>query len=203
MTTDTEIQHAVATEYLALADPVEPLSDASWDTPSLCDAWRVREVIAHMTMPARYDQETFMAELRARDFDFGRLSNDIAARDGGLPREALVADLRSETLHRWVPPEGGARGALNHATIHGLDVAVPLGSHHRPSDATLRVVLDDLTAGQIHQHFGIVIDGRRLEATDLDWSFGAGREIRAMAADLALLLCGRKIPSERFEGVPL
>ena len=27
---------------------------AVWDAPSLCEGWRTREVVAHMTMPARY-----------------------------------------------------------------------------------------------------------------------------------------------------
>jgi len=36
-----------------------------------------------MTMAARYSEEEFMAELRRCDFDFGRLSNELAARDVG------------------------------------------------------------------------------------------------------------------------
>ncbi len=64
-----------------LADLLESATDAQWDTPSPCEGWRVREVIAHMTMAARYSEEEFMAELRRCDFDFSRLSNEIAARD--------------------------------------------------------------------------------------------------------------------------
>jgi uncharacterized protein (TIGR03083 family) len=60
-------------------------TETQWDTPSLCAGWRVREVIAHMTMAARYPQDQFMAELRRCDFDFGRLSNEIASRDAELP----------------------------------------------------------------------------------------------------------------------
>src|SRR5262245_35756171 len=101
MTSDADLQPVVATQYRALADVLAPLSDGQWATPSLCEGWRIREVIAHLTMPARYDQEAFMAELRAHEFDFGKLSNDIAARDGQLPTDRLVADLRSEQLHRW------------------------------------------------------------------------------------------------------
>ena len=54
-----------------------------WDTPSLCAGWRVRDVVAHMTMPARYSQEEFMAELSRCEFDFTRLSNEVASRDAG------------------------------------------------------------------------------------------------------------------------
>src|SRR6266513_4235604 len=127
MTDDANLQPTAAAEYLALADTLDAATDANWDTPSLCDRWRVREVIAHLTMPARYDQEAFMAELRARNFDFGRLSNEIAARDAQLPTDELVTNLRSDVLLHWAPPEGGYHGALNHVVIHGLDATAPLG----------------------------------------------------------------------------
>jgi uncharacterized protein (TIGR03083 family) len=200
---DTTIQPAVAAEYLALADVLSSTSETAWNTPSLCEAWSVREVIAHLTMPARYDQDAFMAELRARNFDFGHLSNEIAARDAQLATEDLLANLRAEVLLHWVPPEGGHHGALNHVVIHGLDVTVPLRVHRLPPDETMQVVLDDLARGGVHAHFGTVITGRRLEATDLDWSYGSGPGLRGMAGDLALVLCGRTIPPGRLEGEPL
>jgi uncharacterized protein (TIGR03083 family) len=81
MTNDADLQPAVAAEFLALADLLDSATEAQWDTPSLCAGWRVREVTAHMTMAARYSEEEFMAELRGCDFDFSRLSNEIAARD--------------------------------------------------------------------------------------------------------------------------
>ena len=153
-----------------------------------------------MTMAARYSEEEFMAELRRCDFDFGRLSNEIAARDAGLPASELVASLRAEVMQHWTPPGGGWHGALNHVVIHGLDVTVPLGVPRRSPDATIRVVLDDLTGGGVHERFGTSIQGRSLQATDLDWSYGSGPALRGPAEDLALVLCGRAIPQGRLEG---
>jgi uncharacterized protein (TIGR03083 family) len=203
MSDDDALQPMVAAEYLALADLLESATAVDWETLSLCEGWRVREVIAHLTMPARYDQEAFMAELQARNFDFGRLSNDIAARDARLPTEDLVANLRADVLLRWAPPGGGYHGALNHVVIHGLDVTVPLGVPRRSTDESIRVVLTDLTGGGGHDHFGTHISGRRLEASDLDWSYGAGTLLRGRAEDLALVLCGRGVPAGRTEGEPL
>ena len=70
------------------------------DAPSLCEGWRTREVVAHMTMPARYTGPAFMAELEAAGGDFTRLSNTVMARDGTLPTVSLLADLRSKLLRR-------------------------------------------------------------------------------------------------------
>jgi uncharacterized protein (TIGR03083 family) len=203
MTNDAHLQPAVAAEFLALADLLGSATDAQWNSPSLCEGWRVREVIAHMTMAARYSDEEFMAELRDCDFDFGRLSNQVASRDAELPTGELVANLRADVMHHWVPPGGGYHGALNHVVIHGLDVTVPLGVPRRSPDETIRVVLDDLTVGGGHAHFGIDIEGRSLQATDLDWSYGSGPALRGTAEDLALVLCGRTVPNARLEGEPL
>ena len=203
MTSDATLQPVVAAEFVALADLLDSATDAQWDTPSLCAGWRVREVIAHMTMAARYPEDKFMAELRRCDFDFGRLSNEIASRDAVLPSAELVANLRSDVMQHWTPPGGGYHGALNHVVVHGLDVTVPLGVPRRAPDSTIRVVLDDLTTGGIHERFGMGIDGRTLLATDIDWSYGSGPPLRGKAEDLALVLCGRTVPAGRIEGEPL
>ena len=144
-----------------------------------------------------------MTELRRCDFDVTKLLNELAARDATRPAHELVASLRSNVMQHWAPPGGGYHGALNHVVIHGLDVTVPLGVPRRSPDETIRVVLDDLTAGGGHAHFGIAIGGRHLQATDLDWSHGSGPALRGTAADLALALTGRAVPAERLEGEPL
>src|SRR5260370_6751093 len=114
MTDETDLQPVVAAEFLALGDLLEPATEAQWDTPSLCAGWRVREVIAHMTMAARYSEEEFMAELRRCDFDFSRLSNEIPAPDAELPASGLVASLRSEVMQHWTPPGGRRHGGVDH-----------------------------------------------------------------------------------------
>ena len=126
--TDADLAAAVAEEYGALADLLEASDAAVWDAPSLCEGWRTREVVAHMTMPARYAGPAFMAELEAAGGDFTRLSNTVAARDGALPVPALLADLRSEVLHAWQPPGGGMEGALD-------ALRDPRPRHHRGGPA--------------------------------------------------------------------
>lgn len=199
----TEIDKAgmVAGCYAALADSLEAAGAEAWATPSPCEGWRVREVVAHVTMPVRYDEAAFVAELKAVDFDFTKLSNAVAARDAELAVEALLANLRDPALAAWTPPGGGVDGALSHAVIHGLDATAPLGrSGDLPSDAVAEV-LAGLTAGGGHQNFGLEIEGTRFEATDLDWSHGSGPVVRGTAADLVLHLSGRQLPAGRLTGL--
>lgn len=200
MTDDAQLQPAVAAEFLALADAIGALSEGQWDKPSLCNDWRVREVIAHMTMAARYSDDAFMALMRDYNFDFTKLSDEIARRDAELPTDELLANLHSEVMHHWAPPGGGYRGALNHVVIHGLDATVPLGIPRPGPVENIRIILDDLTRGEVHTNFGTDIQGRRLVATDLDWSYGSGEELRGTSENIALAICGRTVPAGRLEG---
>jgi uncharacterized protein (TIGR03083 family) len=197
---DAHLQPAVAAEFASLAGLLAAATDAQWDTPSMCEGWRVREVVAHMTVPARHPEEELMTRFRRCGFDFTRLSNEMAAQDAGLPADQLVAGLRSDIMQRWTPPSGGYHRALTHVVIHGLDVTVPLGAPRSSPDETIRVILDDLTVGGGHARFGIVINSRRLQASDLDWSHGSGPVLLGAAQDLALALCGRAVPAGRLEG---
>jgi uncharacterized protein (TIGR03083 family) len=191
---------AVATEFVALADLLDSLPDSRWDAPSLCAGWRVREVVAHLTMRVRYTPDEFQAELQDCGCDFTELSNRVAARDARLPIRTLLGDLRDDAMHQWTPPGGGRIGALTRVVIHGLDITVPLGyGPHSPDDA-LRAVLDNLSDGGTHAHFGVDLDGVQLRAADMEWSFGWGETVSGAAEDLALGLCGRRLPAGRIDG---
>ena len=74
MTTD-DLMPVIAAHRRAFGDLLDGLSAADWDAPTLCSGWRVREVVAHMTMPFRLSTPQFLR------------------RDGPLPRQ-LRADGR-------------------------------------------------------------------------------------------------------------
>ncbi len=190
----------VAEEYRALADLLASAGPGVWDEPSLCEGWRTREVVAHVTMPVRYSGPAFMAELEAVGGDFTRLSNTVAERDGALPTDTLLADLRSEALHEWEPPGGGPEGALTHCVIHSLDIveAVPLA--RRIPEARILAVLALVAAEGTPNLFGVDLEGVELRADDLEWSGGSGALVTGPAQALALVACGRLLPEGRLNG---
>jgi uncharacterized protein (TIGR03083 family) len=197
---DAVLTQSVADEYLALADLLETAGPSVWDAPTLCEGWRTREVVAHVTMPARYDGPAFMAELEAAGGDFTRLSNTVAERDGALPVERLLGDLRADALHSWQPPGGGAEGAFTHCLIHSLDIieAVPL-QHRVPPERIVRVLSLVADPGTPNL-FGMDLTGVELRADDLDWSYGTGTPVVGPAQALASVACGRLLPAGRLHG---
>jgi uncharacterized protein (TIGR03083 family) len=192
----TDPQAWVAPTYRGLADLLESAPDGAWDVPSLCAGWQVRNLVAHVTMPARMSPEQFGAEMAAAGGDFAVLSDTVAARDASRPVAEHLADLRSPVLHGWQPPGGGAAGALSHAVIHSLDVTVALDRPPVAPAPALVSVLDQL-AGANGAIFGLDLTGLRLEADDADWARGSGEVVRADSGRLVALLSGRTLPDGR------
>jgi uncharacterized protein (TIGR03083 family) len=198
---DTDLSRTIAAERRDLAAILAALPELAWETPSLCEGWRVREVIAHMTMPFRYSGKRFIAELARSGGNFTAMSNRCARRDAAAPTAGLLAALRDNTEHPWQPPGGGLIGALSHDVIHGLDFTVPLRTGRIVPAEHLTPVLRSVT-GRALKHFGTDLSGVELRATDLDWSFGSGQVLSGTAQDLLLVVAGRSLPAGHLTGEP-
>jgi len=192
----TDPQPWVAPTYQGLADLLTATAVETWDAPSLCEKWLVRHVIAHVTMPARLTPAQFGAEMAAAGGDFTVLSDTVATRDASLPVAELLDQLRSPRLHAWQPPGGGAAGALSHAVIHSLDVTIAIGRQPVAPAEAATAVLEQLAAAG-GSWFGVDPTDVRLEATDIDWSWGRGQLVRADSGPLVALLSGRTLPDGR------
>lgn len=196
--TDTELRAEIAAERRALADIFAALPEASWDEPSLCAGWRVREVVAHVTMPFRYSRLQFIRALARDRGNVNRMADRCARRDAArLTSADLVAAQTDNVDHPWRPPGGGYAGALTHDVVHGLDCTIALGIERDIPEQRLRAVLDGLTQKRGLKFFGVDLAGVQLRAADLDWTFGAGEPLVALGHHLVLLLSGRTVPGLR------
>jgi uncharacterized protein (TIGR03083 family) len=192
----SDLQSWVGPTFEGLADLLAAAPEGTWDAPTLCERWQVRHVVAHVTMPARLTPEQFGAEMAIAGGDFGVLSDTVAARDGALPTEELLDALRSPRLHAWQPPGGGSAGALSHAVIHSLDVTLALAEPAVAPQEAVVAVLDLITAAS-GAWFGVDLSDVRLEASDVDWSWGSGPVTRGDAGELVALLSARTLPDGR------
>ncbi|MFC4529464.1 maleylpyruvate isomerase family mycothiol-dependent enzyme [Sphaerisporangium dianthi] len=204
--TEDGLQDAVVAEVVAeraeQADLLATLRPEQWDAPTLCDGWRVREVVAHTTLPYRTSLGRTVVELVKARGDFNRMADRCARRDAArLPPARLLASLRDNIAHPWTPPGGGVHGALSHDVIHGLDITVGLGLDRRVPPERVAMVLAGMRPKNI-AFFGTDLTGVALRATDLDWSHGTGAPVWGLAQDLLLVICGRRLPASRLTGEP-
>jgi uncharacterized protein (TIGR03083 family) len=198
--TDTEVREAIAAQRRDLVDLLAGLDAANWEAPTLCDGWRVREVVAHITMPFRLSMGRFALEmLRARG-NFNKMADRSARADAAvMSSEELVASLRDNVNHPWKPPGGGFAGALSHDVIHGLDITVGLGLERTVPQDRMRLVLGALSPKNA-KYFGVDLDDIELRADDIDFSYGSGSVLAGSAQDLLLVLCGRRLPAGSLRG---
>ncbi len=194
------VRDAISAERRDLATVLAALPESDWEAGSLCAGWRVRDVVAHMTMPFRYSTARFVAEMARARGNFSRMSDRCARRDAAVMSAGeLAATLAGNAGHSWKPPTGYA-GALTHDVVHGLDVTVALAIGRKVPEDRLRLVLASLTVPKTQRYFGADVSGIELRADDVDWRFGTGSPLTGNAQDLALVLCGRRLPAGRLLG---
>ena len=197
------IRDMIAAQRAELAEVLAGLPAPGWDEPTLCAGWRVREVVAHITMPFRFSGRRFALELAKSRGRFNEMADRVARRDAAAMSPGdLTGAVRSNTGHPWKPPGGGYTGALAHDLIHGLDITVPLGLDGPVPEARLRLVLPASMSDRSVKFFGVDLDGIELRADDMDWTLGSGVPLTGTAADLLLVMCGRTLPAGRLAGEP-
>jgi uncharacterized protein (TIGR03083 family) len=173
----------------ALAELLGTLSAADWERPSLCAGWRIRETVAHITMPFRYSTAAVLLEvLRARG-RFDVATDRLARRDAVQSTDELLAGLVDNVAHRWAPPGGGQLGALSHDVIHGLDITEALGHETVSPPSRLATVLG---GPRLAGAFKVDLSGVRLVASDADVAVGEGHEVSMSATDVLLVCTARK-----------
>ena len=197
------IRDMIAAQRAELAEVLAGLPGPRWEEPTLCAGWRVREVVAHITMPFRYSGRRFLLELARSRGRFNDMSDRLARRDAAVMSAGELAEaVRSNTGHPWKPPGGGFAGALAHDIIHGLDIMVPLGIGRPVPEGRLRLILPGSTTDKSVRYFGVDLAGIEFRARDIDWTLGSGTPLTGTAQDLLLVLCGRKLAAGRLDGEP-
>src|SRR5215468_1589081 len=80
-------------ERARLVSLLADLTPEQWDTPSLCAGWRVREVVAHITMPFRTKPLSLLVGLVRAGFSFNRYADRDARSTAHEKSQAELVDL--------------------------------------------------------------------------------------------------------------
>ena len=191
-------QHAIdeRTDLVAL---LEQLTPQQWDAASLCPAWRIRDVAAHVFS---YDELSRMdlvrAFLRGR-LHPGRVNAICLARYADQQPAALLELARRCILPRGLPAAFGCGIALVDGMIHHQDIRRPLGPPRTIPPDRLRAALEFAKTAPVIRGFWHR-RGLRLIATDLDWSVGTGPEVRGPGEALLLAIAGRNATIDELNG---
>jgi uncharacterized protein (TIGR03083 family) len=200
-----DVWRSIDSERAGLADLLDDLSPAEWETPSLCRGWRVRDVAAHLTLAHTGPWAATVATLRAGG-RFDRMVRDSALRVGPLPDTEYGRRIRAMVGSRRTAPFVSPVEPLTDVLVHGQDVALPLGRTRPVPPAAAATSAARVWATGFPFRARRRLAGLHLVATDSGWSAGAGARVEGTTGDLLLLLTGRTaaaLPRLTGEGVHL
>ena len=195
MDVDSVWRH-VDEQRAVFADLVESLDEQQLAHPSLCDAWTVRHVVAHLSLSVM-DARTLLTEaLRARG-RYNRMVRDSALRHAARTSVAEdVAAIRALAGTRRKVFVVTPLEPLIDVLVHTQDVARPLGLEvTMPVEAAVAATQRAYSMG-FPFWAARRLRGVRLSADDADWAAGDGTTVEAPIAELLLLVTGRSSPRE-------
>lgn len=177
-------------ERTRLADLMEDLSDREWRAPSLCTAWTVREVAAHLTL-AHTGPLSMITSLVRAGGSFNRTIRDTAIRQARLPVAEYPRRLRAMVGSRRTAPLINELSPLVDVLCHAQDIARPLGRPHpMPVDAAVAAA-DRIWGLSFPFRAQRRLRGFELVATDAPWRAGVGERVEGPMSALLLLVSGR------------
>jgi uncharacterized protein (TIGR03083 family) len=195
-----QIHAATAQERRRIADLIDDLDEAQLATPSLCAGWDVKTVAAHL-VSVLVEGTLRVTWLGARRGSPDRAIDELARRRAQRPAAEIAASLRDLADHRYWRPPPQAPGLLAEVLAHSGDIRIPLGLPFEPDPQPTAIALDFL-AGPVP--IGLVPLGRlrgiRLQATDIDRTWGKGQEIRGRSAELLMAAVGRNAVLDALDG---
>jgi uncharacterized protein (TIGR03083 family) len=181
------------------ADFLDGLSPEQWEQPSLCELWRVRDVVAHVI-----SYEELSRWQLVRRFAKGGLvppcvnAIGVAEYAGRSPRQL------SDLMRTCIPPRGltsafGGMIALVDGMIHQQDIRRPLGIGRVIPPQRLQRVLD-IALRSPATRGARKARGVRLIATDLDWAYGDGLELAGPGEAILMAIAARPDALNRLTG---
>ena len=192
MLSDRDLHDAENADFSAYLHSLEP---ADWDRPSLCEGWRVRDVVGHIlygnelrlwTLPAKLARFGFSSDRSGKHYSIARAEGRSA---GELVHDFDGRDPWAGTC-RVFPP----RLVLLDRLVHHQDIRRSLG-HPRsiPAERLQRVLEVTPSLGSVFRakRRGA---GLRFVPTDVGDAFGAADpsvEVRGPAEAIVMALLGR------------
>jgi uncharacterized protein (TIGR03083 family) len=181
------------------AAQVKELTPAEWDAPTLCEGWRVRDVVAHLILPDRFSLLGGLLGFIRAGFRLDRFIHRDAIVRGSVPVPELLASFHAGIHRRSVPPGRQPANVLADLVIHLQDIRRPLGLDWSYNGKLLETVASTIYPDKA---LGVPkrVAGLSLRATDTEWAEGDGVEVSGPLEALILTMAGRRVTLPMLTG---
>lgn len=186
-----DVRRLASEERADLAAFLATLSPQQWQAPTLCEQWRVRDVVAHVISYDNVGPRGLLSLAARGRFQITRINAAALARYAESSPRQLLTLLSDHLQPRGLPAMLGSRAGLVETLIHHQDIRRALG---RPRQIPAERLLPALRVALIAPDIGGPwrVRGVRLVATDLRFAAGAGPPVRGPAEALLMAIAGRR-----------
>jgi uncharacterized protein (TIGR03083 family) len=194
----------IAAQRRRICDMADSLSDDQLASASLCGAWTVKDVLAHLLMALETSTTTFVLAMARAKGDFARANVALTAKVAVRPASELIAGLRAKADSRFTPPGSDWHAPLTDNYIHAIDIARPLGLIAPADQADVPDILTFLLSPAARRGFvPVTLPALAVQTADGSFSTGTGPNLVGSAEDLMLALTGRPagLPGLSGDGV--
>jgi len=201
---------AVELDYHALAEAenvdlvafLHTLDDAQWDAASLCDGWKVRHVMSHMTLGYTTSLPSIALMVARHGFSVPKASKAMSIQYGDTHSSAEILSALEGGIAN---PKGLGKLIPDHEiltdhAIHQWDARVPLGLPRELPRERAVAILDALPRIGGFMQSKKRVAGLTLVATDVGHSVGDGPAVEGPAQSLILAASGRPIGLDGLSG---
>lgn len=203
---DPSLEGLTRSERLALIAQLEALTPEHWETPSLCDGWRVVDVAAHLAWAPVLGAVAGGVAMVRNGFSVNRMIARSAVAWSDRGTDAILDQLRANAESGAKPIGMPQVAALSDAVVHGIDVRRPLGLEHPVPPSSVAPLADfalgtpwpmaAVIGGNAHRR----VRGVRLVVTDADWQHGDGPEVSLSSNAALRLVYGRPVEAGELDG---
>lgn len=180
-------------ERRALAATLADLPTESWDHPSLCAGWTVKDVAAHVIANPQIGWAQ-LPGMVARNLGRGynaMIDREVRRLGSTETRESILADFEAYAHSTSHVPTTTTIEPLLDSLVHHQDIVRPLGIEHHMDPEAAVVAADRCRLLSPLLGSGRVLRRVRLVATDIDWTRGRGPELTGPAEELLMVCAGR------------
>lgn len=178
-------------ERTDLAEFLAGLSTEQWDAPTLCENWRVRDVVAHIYSYEDLGLARTAVRMATSGFNGDRANAVGVVEHASKSPDQLLARARDHIQPAGLTAMMGGKIALTDGMIHQQDIRRPFG---RPREIPPDRLVAALDTARTAPTIGAAkrIKGLELVATDIEWSTGDGPEITGTGEALLMAIAGRR-----------
>jgi uncharacterized protein (TIGR03083 family) len=195
------VHDMIVAERRYTADLFAGLSEEQLARQSLCDAWTVHEIAAHLVTYLRFGQPKIYLCMVAYAGNFAPGNERLAQLYARHSTADLVDSMRRYATAKTTVPRSGYDPVLADLVLHDLDVRIPLAIGRVIPEDRLAVVFNHLaTVPSPGFAVGDRLSELRFEAVDTGWTSGHGAPVRGDAEAVVMAMAGRRAAFAQLDG---